>query len=235
MTEQGRGQRTNSARAATSDGSRQQRSRTTAAIASIGASGRVGQVVLALGLAAGVLMLASLISTVASVDVANGSCSVIYDSNPDLAKGCSLSGYERHSIAFVLLGLLALVMAFGAGPARSRGAAWALVGVGLIAVLVGLLSDLPVTDDTGAIGRDFEGATASAGTGLWFEIIGGACALAAGGLRLLAPRPADHGAPGDPRQGRRQAAHGKHERPTDVARAERRAARASHREQPAEE
>jgi membrane-bound metal-dependent hydrolase YbcI (DUF457 family) len=172
-------------------------------------------VVLALGLAAGVLMLASLISTVASVDVANGSCSVIYD--------------------FVLLGLVALVMAFGAGPARSRGAAWALVGVGLIAVLVGLLSDLPVTDDTGAIGRDFEGATASAGTGLWFEIVGGACALAAGALRLLAPRPADHGAPGDPRRGRRQAAHGKHERPTDVARAERRAARASHRQQPAEE
>src|ERR1700742_1919018 len=136
MTEQSGGQRRNSARAATSDGSRQKRLRTAAAIASFGGPDRVATVVLVLGLAAGIALFASLISTVASVDVANGSCEVIYDSNPDLAKGCSLSGYERHSIAFVLLGLLALGMAVGAGPARSRGAAWALVAVGLIAGLV---------------------------------------------------------------------------------------------------
>lgn len=233
MTEQSGGQRGNSARAATSDGSRQKQSRTTAAIASLGGSDRVGRVVLFLGLAAGVVLFASLISTVASVDVANGSCEVIYDSNPDLAKGCSLSGYERHSIAFVLLGLIALAMAFGAGPARSRGAAWALVVVGAVAVLVALLSDLPVTNDTGAIGRDFEGATAGAGTGLWLELIGGVLALAAGGLRLLAPRPpaSGHGESGDPRRGHRHGAHAEHQRPTDASRAERRASRAAKREQ----
>jgi hypothetical protein len=146
-------------------------------------------VVLVLGLLAGFAMLLSLLSTIVSVDVANGSCEVIYDSNPDLADGCSLSGYERHSIAFVLLGLLAFAMAFGAGPGRSRPAALALVAIGLIVLGVALLSDLPVSDDTGAIGRDFEGATASAGSGLWLEAVAGALAVAAGALRLLSPGP----------------------------------------------
>lgn len=247
MTEQRREQRGNSAPAATTDGSRQKRTRTGAATAALRAWDSVGTVVLVTGLAAGILMLASLISTVASVDVANGSCNVIYDSNPDLAKSCSLSGYERHSIAFVLLGLLAMMMAIAAGPARSRWAAWALVGVGLIVVAVALFSDLPVTNDTGAIGRDFEGATAHAGTGLWLELIGGVLALVAGAARLLAPRPRPSGGgrSGNPRRAahdeeERSGAHElpphhTHERPTDAARAARRAARAAAKKPPAEE
>jgi hypothetical protein len=243
MTEQDRReQRGNSAPAATRDGSRQKRSRTGVATAALAGSDAVAKVVLALGLIAGILMLASLISTVASVDVANGSCNVIYDSNPDLAKGCSLSGYERHSIAFVLLGLLACAMAIGAGPARSRGAALGLVVIGAVALVFALFSDLPVTNDTGAIGRDFEGATASAGTGLWLELLGGVLALLAGALRLLAPRPrpSSGGRSGDPRRAAPRhdahAGHGAaHERPTDAARAERRAARAAARKRTPEE
>ncbi len=145
--------------------------------------------VLALGVLAGILMLISLFSTIASVDVANGSCEVINDANPELADRCSLSGFERHSIAFLLLGVIALALAYGAGPGRSRPAALGLLAVGAIALVLALLVDLPVTDDTGAIGRDFEGATASAGTGLWIEVVSGVLALGAGGLALLIPKP----------------------------------------------
>jgi hypothetical protein len=146
--------------------------------------------VLALGVLAGILMLISLFSTIASVDVANGSCEVINDANPELADRCSLSGFERHSIAFLLLGVICLALAYGAGPGRSRPAAIGLLAVGAVALIFALLVDLPVTDDTGAIGRDFEGATAGAGTGLWIEVVSGVLALAAGGLALLIPPPA---------------------------------------------
>jgi hypothetical protein len=145
--------------------------------------------VLALGVLAAILMLISLFSTIASVDVANGSCEVINDANPELADRCSLSGFERHSIAFLLLAVICLALAYGAGVGRSRPAAFGLLAVGAIALILALLVDLPVTDDTGAIGRDFEGATASAGTGLGIEVVSGVLALAAGGLALLLPPP----------------------------------------------
>lgn len=145
--------------------------------------------VLALGVLAGILMLISLFATIASVDVANGSCEVINDANPNLADTCSLSGFERHSVAFLLLAVICLALSYGAGIGRSRPAALGLIAVGAVAVVLALLVDLPVTDDTGAIGQDFEGATASAGTGLWIELAAGVLALAAGGLALLIPKP----------------------------------------------
>lgn len=249
MTEQSREQRGNSAPAATRDGSRQKPTRSGIASAAFGGADGVAKVVLAAGLMAGILMFASLISTVASVDVANGSCEVIYDSNPELAQGCSLSGYERHSIAFVLLGLLAIMMAIAAGPARSRGAAWALAAIGVVVLAVALFSDLPVTNDTGAIGRDFEGATAHVGTGLWLELAAGVLALIAAAARLLAPRPRPSGggrsgnprrvareeeARGGPARPPHESPHHAHERPTDAARAARRAARAAAKDPPAE-
>jgi hypothetical protein len=48
-----------------------------------------------------------------------------------------------------------------------------------------VLVDLPVTDETGAIGQSFEGATAAAGSGLTLELVAGALALVAGAARLL--------------------------------------------------
>jgi hypothetical protein len=134
--------------------------------------------------------------TVASVDVADGSCAVINDSNPALADRCKLSGFERHGGALILLGLLAITMGVGAGLGGSRPAGWALVGVGAIVLAFGLAVDLPEAGRTGAIGRDFEGAKASPGPGLFTELIGAALVAAAGVLRLArrgtpqpAPRP----------------------------------------------
>jgi hypothetical protein len=126
-------------------------------------------------------------STVASVEVAGNSCAVITDSEPDLAERCQLSGFERNGGAFLLLGALAGVMAWGAGMGGSRPAAAALCVIGVLVLAWTLLVDLPVTRETGAIGRNFEGASGSAGPGLVLELAAGALALAAGVIRLFSP------------------------------------------------
>jgi hypothetical protein len=141
---------------------------------------RPGLAVLVAGALAAVLLVVSEFTTVAAVDVASGSCEVINDANPELADRCSLSGFERHGGAFVLLGLLVLAMAWGAAVGGSRPAAVALAAIGAVVIVWSLALDLPETNATGAIGRNFEGATASAGIGLYLELIGGALALAAG-------------------------------------------------------
>ena len=140
----------------------------------------------AAGLLAAVLLVVTEFSTVASVDVANGSCEVINDANPDLADRCELSGFERNGGSFLLLAALAAFMGLGAGLGGSRPAAVALAAVGVAVLGWGLLVDLPVTNDTGALGRNFEGATAAAGPGLTIELVAGGLALAAGAIRLLA-------------------------------------------------
>jgi len=132
-------------------------------------------------------MLLTLVSTVISVDLRNSSCEVIYDSSPDLADNCSQTGFERSSVALLLLGLLTFAMGIGAAFGRSRPAAVALIGIGVVVLGITLLGDLPASDDAGLIGRDYAEATASAGAGLWFELIGGLLAVGAGLLRLLRP------------------------------------------------
>jgi hypothetical protein len=134
----------------------------------------------AAGLAAAALMIVVDFLPIVSVDVASGSCEVIQDSSPELADACEQSGFERHGPALMLLGVLCAVMAWGAGMGGSRPAAVALAAVGLVVLGIALLIDLPVTDDTGAIGPRFEGATAQAEIGFTLELVAGALALAAG-------------------------------------------------------
>ena len=138
------------------------------------------------GMVAGLLLVISEFSTIASVQLRHGtSCEVINDSDPSLADRCSLSGFERHGGAFILLGLLAGAMAWGAGVGRSRPAALALLAIGALVVVLALTLDLPQTHRTGAIGRNFEGASGKAGAGLYLELLGGALAAGAGAARLL--------------------------------------------------
>lgn len=132
-------------------------------------------------------MLLAEVTTVISVDLTSTSCEGIYDTNPSLADDCNQVGFERHSIALLLLGLLTFVMGSGAAFGRSRPAAIALIAIGVVVLGVALAIDLPASDDTGVIGQDYAQAQASAGPGLWFEIIGGALAVLAGVLRLLRP------------------------------------------------
>ena len=139
------------------------------------------------GLLAGLLLVIAEFSTIASVDVASGSCEVINDANPSLADRCSLSGFERHGGAFLMLGLVVAAMAWGAGVGGSRPAGVALLGIGALVIVLSLVLDLPQTHKTGAIGRNFEGASGHAGAGLYLELLDGAVAAAAGLVSLVRP------------------------------------------------
>jgi hypothetical protein len=132
-------------------------------------------------------MLLAEVTTVIQIDLKNTSCEVIYDSNPSLADSCSQVGFERHSVALLLLGLLTFVMGSGAAFGRSRPAAVALIAIGIVVLGLALLGDLPDANDTGLIGRDYAQASASAGIGLWFEVFGGALAVLAGAMRVIRP------------------------------------------------
>jgi hypothetical protein len=142
--------------------------------------------VTAAGLVAGLLLVVTEFSTIASVDVGSGSCEVINDASPENADRCELSGFERHGGSFILLGILAAAMAWGAGIGGSRPAAIALIAVGLLVLAWSLALDLPEADEEGIL-RSYEGARGSAGPGLTIELIAGALALTAGAVRLLAP------------------------------------------------
>jgi hypothetical protein len=145
--------------------------------------------VVAAALIAALLLVVTEFSTVASVDVGNTSCEVIQDADPSLADRCSLSGFERNGGSFLLVAGLIAAMGWGAGVGRSRAAAVALVVLGAAVLAWALLVDLPVTDETGALGNSFEGARGQAGTGLTLEIAAGLLAVLAGGLGLRRPRP----------------------------------------------
>jgi hypothetical protein len=141
--------------------------------------------VTAIGVVSAVLMIATEFSTIATVDLPGGSCATELElADPSQQDRCELSGFERHGGAFILLGLVTGAMAAGAGVGRSRPAAVALVAVGVVVLAIGLLLDLPKTDETGQIGPNFEGAKGAAGGGLYLELVAGALALAAGALRL---------------------------------------------------
>jgi hypothetical protein len=132
-------------------------------------------------------MLLTEVTTVISIDVAAGSCETIYDTSPELADDCSQKGFERSSVALLMLGLLTFAMGSGAAFGRSRPAALALIAIGAIVLGFALLGDLPASDDTGLIGRRYDAAEATAGPGLWFETVGGALAVLAGLLRVIRP------------------------------------------------
>jgi hypothetical protein len=136
---------------------------------------------------AAVLMLLTEVTTVISIDVAVGSCDSIYDTSPELADDCEQKGFERSSVALLLLGLLTLAMGVGAAFGKSRPAALALIAIGVVVLGITLLIDLPASDETGLIGRRYAAAEATAETGLWLELVGGALAVVAGLIRVLRP------------------------------------------------
>lgn len=149
-----------------------------------------------LALIAALLLALAELSTIASVDVVGSSCEVVNDSSPELADRCELSGWERHGGALILLALVAAGAAAAtwsslaaAGAAARDGlhtaAGAVLIAIGTVVLAITLIADLPETNETGAIGFDFDGATASAGLGFYLELTGGVLCLIAGILAIL--------------------------------------------------
>ncbi len=148
---------------------------------------RLSVAVTVAGVLGALALLATEFTTIFSVDVlTSGTCEEIAD--PAARDACQTSGFEQHGGAFVLLGLLALVMALGAGRGRSRPAATALVAIGAVVLAFAVARDLPKANDTGLVGIRYEEARAGPRTGLYLEIGGGVLCVAAGALGLVAGR-----------------------------------------------
>lgn len=95
------------------------------------------------------------------------------------------SGWDRHNVGLLLLAGFALVMLVGA-LRGGRPAMFALGTCGLAVLLIAVVGDAPDLDKTGPIGELYEDARAEAGSGFYFETLGGALLLIAGvGLLLL--------------------------------------------------
>jgi hypothetical protein len=138
-----------------------------------------------MGVAAALLLVLAEVTTLFSIEVDTATCSDLAD--PDLADRCDTTGGEQHSFALVPVAVLIAVMAVGAGLGGSRPAGIALVGAGVVVLVIALLFDLPDTTKTGEIGASFASAEAVKGPGFWFELGAGVLAVAAGVLRLRSP------------------------------------------------
>jgi hypothetical protein len=115
-------------------------------------------------------------------------CSELAD--PSLAGACSTSGGEHHGYALLILGVLVLVMAWGAASGGSGPAGLALLVLGAAGLAIALGVDLPDVHKTGVIGQRFAEAKANPGAGFWLELVGSATALGAGALRFVQRPPA---------------------------------------------
>lgn len=140
--------------------------------------------VLLVGFLAALLIIASDFATLRSVKVLTASCDDLAD--PALRGSCVTRGGEEHAYAFVLLGIAALVMTWGATIGRSRPAAAALAAIGIAVLVIAFVTDVPDIHKTGVLGERFEQAHAKAGAGLWMEIAGGGLAFATGVFAAMA-------------------------------------------------
>jgi len=140
------------------------------------------------GFAAILMLVLATFATVIEITVA-GNANITADIDR------TASGWDRHGPALLLLAGFALVMLVGAlrgGPP----AMFALAACGLAVLLIAFVGDAPDLDKTGAIGELYEGAQAQAGSGFYFESLGGALLLITGfGLLVVGARPATRARP----------------------------------------
>jgi uncharacterized membrane protein YtjA (UPF0391 family) len=135
---------------------------------------------------------------VACVLLVIGEFSNLYEIHVITVTVKTVTGGSHHGYALLVVALAAAAMAFGAVIGRSRPAAYALVVLGVVALVVVLAIDLPNIDDTGLYGRDYEQARAKAGTGFKLETAG-AILLLLGAVSILIFGPRPERAPRRPR------------------------------------
>ena len=151
----------------------------------LAAAGPLAWVVLALGISAAVLMVATEFSTIHSVRLGDTTCGAADAADRDT---CLTSGGEQHGYALIGLALLTVLMTFGAVAGRSVPAAVALAVIGLVVIVIALALDLPTLDSTRNLESKYSDVKAQTGGAYTLELIAGALALAAGGAALLRER-----------------------------------------------
>ncbi len=92
-----------------------------------------------------------------------------------------LSGWDRHGPALVIVAAFAAAMVAGA-LRGARPAMIALAVLGLAALLIAVVGDVPDLNETGFIGEVYEDAAAGPEAGFYLETLGGVLLLASGGL-----------------------------------------------------
>jgi hypothetical protein len=142
-------------------------------------AGTVSLAVLACGVLGAALLVLSEFTHLYSIHIASQHAPV-----------SSVTGGSHNSYAFVPIGVLAALLAFGARE-RTRAALLALVAIGVISLLIALIGDLP---DAQASGLLFRGghlviAKATPQVGMYLESLGSIAHVLAGGLGLLLGPP----------------------------------------------
>jgi hypothetical protein len=130
------------------------------------------------GFAGGALLFLSEFLAIRYVTTITASCQEL--AQESLRDSCLVIGHESHVWGFALLGLLVVVMTFGAWIGGSRPAAVALLVAAVVGLGITLLHDLPQTGHKGGVGQNYASAKAHKGTGFWFALIGSSLALASG-------------------------------------------------------
>jgi hypothetical protein len=113
----------------------------------------------------------------------------------------TVSGGANHSYAMLLVGLVAAGLGLAVWQAGSRPALLALGILGVVALLIALLGDLPDAQATGLAGSAAKGyvnASSTPSAGLYLETLGAVILIATCGLGFLilgppAPRPRRRG------------------------------------------
>lgn len=140
----------------------------------------------ALAAAASATLIASYFATVLYVTTQTASC--IDLAGPAHSAQCVKTGADQHSIAYLLLGLAVLALGLVLVGWRVSLTAWGIAAIGVAAILIALVADLPQKGRTGVLATDFSAGTVHAGAGLWLEVVGGVLALLAAATAVRASR-----------------------------------------------
>jgi hypothetical protein len=96
-----------------------------------------------------------------------------------------LSGWDRHGPALLIVAAFAAAMVAGA-LRGARPAMIALAVLGLVALGIAVVGDVPDLNETGFIGEVYEDAAAGPSAGFYLETLGGVLLLASGAILALA-------------------------------------------------
>ena len=95
-----------------------------------------------------------------------------------------LSGWDRHGPALLIVAAFGAAMVAGA-LRGARPAAIALAVLGLVALGIAVIGDVPDLNETGFIGEVYEDAAAGPSAGFYLETLGGVLLLASGAVLSL--------------------------------------------------
>jgi hypothetical protein len=101
----------------------------------------------------------------------------------------STRGSSHNAWAFVPIALMGAILAVALLRSASRAPLVALLGLGVVALLIAVLGDLPDAQASGVFSRRFLLARASPSTGMYLETLGAVLMIAAAGTGLLLSAP----------------------------------------------